>query len=318
LKEKTVFQREGSMKKYSGALAAAGAYILWGVLPAYWKLLREVPAYEILGHRMVWSLLLTLGLIILLGRGSDFWRAARERKNLITFSTTSLLLAINWLLYIWAVNAGFIVEASLGYFINPLINVLFGTIFFRERMRAMQWAAIFFAVLGVLYLTFYYGQFPWIAMVLAVTFAIYGLLHKKNPLSPLDGLCLETAVFFIPSTVFLMGLEYVRGGSFGHIGLPGSLLLAGAGIITTIPLLLFGYAAHKIPLSTLGLLQYLAPSINLLLGVFVYGEDFSRERMMGFLLIWIGLGLYVAENMFCRFRAQRRPLARQGKTQERS
>ncbi len=297
------------MRKYSGVLAAAGAYILWGVLPAYWKLLHDVPAYEILSHRMVWSLLLTLGLIVLLGRKDAFRRAAGERRNLITFSTTALLLAINWLLYIWAVNAGFIVEASLGYFINPLLNVVFGMIFFREKLRPMQWMAIFFAALGVLYLTFYYGQFPWIAMVLAVTFAIYGLLHKKNPLGPLDGLCLETAVFFLPSVFFLLGLEYVQGGSFGHIGLSGSLLLAGAGIITTVPLLLFGYAAHMIPLSTLGLLQYLAPSINLLLGVFVYDEDFSRQRMVGFLLIWIGIVIYVAENMICRLRAQKNVLA---------
>ncbi len=298
------------MKKYSGVLAAAGAYILWGLLPAYWKLLSGVPAYEILSHRMLWSLLLTLGIIFLLGRKEIFFRAARERKNLVTFSITALLLAINWLLYIWAVNAGFIVEASLGYFINPLINVLFGMVFFRERLRALQWVAIAFAVLGVLYLTFYYGRFPWIAMVLAVTFAIYGLLHKQNPLGALDGLCLETAVFFVPSVFLLLGLEYVQvqGGSFGHIGLYGSLLLAGAGIITTIPLLLFGYAAHKIPLSTLGLLQYMAPSINLVLGVFVYGEDFSRQRMFGFLLIWVGLALYLAENMLCRLRAQRSTL----------
>ena len=296
------------MKKYGGVLAAAGAYTLWGVLPVYWKLLTDVPAYEILSHRMVWSFLLTLGAIIFLGRKDAFLRAAGERKNLITFSTTSLLLAVNWLLYIWAVNAGYIVEASLGYFINPLINVVFGMIFFRERMRTLQWAAIFFAVLGVLYLTFYYGQFPWIALVLAITFAIYGLLHKKNPLGPLDGLCLETAVFFIPTVILLFFLEYRHGGSFGHIGMSGSLLLAGAGIITTVPLLLFGHAAHKIPLSTLGLLQYLAPSINLVVGVFVYGEDFSRQRMVGFLLIWVGLVLFVAENLLCHLRSQRRAL----------
>jgi len=296
------------MKGYNGVLAAAGAYILWGILPAYWKLLAQVPAYEILSHRMVWSLLLTLGLIFLLGRSKAFWRAARERRNLLTFSTTALLLAVNWLLYIWAVNAGFIVEASLGYFINPMISVLFGTIFFRERLRPLQWAAIAFAVLGVLYLTFYYGQFPWIALVLAVTFAVYGLLHKKNSLAPLDGLCLETAVFFVPCLFFLLGLEYFQGGSFGHIGLSGSFLLAGAGIITTVPLLLFGYAAQKIPLSSLGLLQYLAPSISLILGVAVYGEDFSRQRMVGFLFIWTGLALYVAENMLCRFRVQKSTL----------
>lgn len=283
-------------------LAAASAYILWGVLPAYWKLLQAVPAYEILCHRMVWSLLLTICLVYLYGRQTAFRKAVRERRNLITFTAAALLLTINWLLYIWAVNAGFIVEASLGYFINPLISVLFGMIFFRERMRPAQWVALLLAALGVLYLTVYYGRFPWIAMVLAVTFAIYGLLHKKNSMAALDGLCLETGLVFIPAVLFLAGLEVKQGGSFGHIGLSGSLLLAGSGIITTVPLLLFGYAAHNIPLSSLGLLQYLAPSINLVLGVFVYGEDFSRPRMIGFSLIWLALGLYMAENIFMRFR----------------
>ena len=289
-------------------LAAASAYILWGVLPAYWKLLQAVPAYEILCHRMVWSLLLTIGLVYLYGRQAAFRKAVRERRNLITFSATALLLAINWLLYIWAVNAGFIVEASLGYFINPLINVLFGMIFFRERMRPVQWVALLLAALGVLYLTLYYGRFPWISLVLAVTFAIYGLLHKKNSMAALDGLCLETGLVFIPAALFLAGLEVKQGGSFGHVGLLSSLLLAGSGIITTVPLLLFGYAAHKIPLSSLGLLQYLAPSINLVLGVFVYGEDFSRPRMIGFSLIWLALGLYLAENIFMRFRHEKKVL----------
>lgn len=296
------------MDKYGGVLAAAGAYILWGVLPAYWKLLQGVPAYEILCHRMVWSLVLTLALVVLLGRREVFQRAVRDRKNLMTFTATALLLAINWLLYIWAVNAGFIVEASLGYFINPLISVLFGMVFFREKMRPLQGLAIFLAVLGVLYLTVYYGQFPWIALVLAVTFAIYGLLHKKSRLGALDGLCLETAVFFIPSVIFLAALEFRQVGSFGHIDPAGSWLLAGAGIITTVPLLLFGYAAHRIPLSSLGLLQYLAPSINLILGVYVYGEDFSRARLVGFLLIWLALAFYMGENILRRVRAKRRSL----------
>lgn len=296
------------MKAYGGVAAAVVAYLFWGVLPAYWKLLQEVPAYEVLGHRMAWSMVLTLAVIIALGRTGQFFRAAREPRNLRTFGATSLLLAVNWLLYIWAVQAGHIVEASLGYFINPLINVLFGMIFFAERMRPVQWAAIVFAALGVLYLTVYYGRFPWIAMVLAVTFAFYGLLHKKNPLPALDGLCLETAVLFVPIVLFLFALELRGGGAFGHIGLSGSLLLAGAGVITTVPLLLFGYAAQQIPLSTLGLLQYLAPSINLVIGVLVYGEDFSRPRVIGFCLIWGGLALYLAENLLGRLRARQRPL----------
>lgn len=296
------------MTKFGGLLAAAGAFILWGVLPAYWKLLQEVPAYEILCHRMFWSLILTLGLVFFTGRRVVFRQALRERKHLITFTATGLLLAVNWLLYIWAVNAGFIVEASLGYFINPLINVLFGMIFFREKMRLVQWLALLLAFLGVLYLTLYYGRFPWIALVLAVSFAIYGLLHKKNDLGALDGLCLETGILFLPAAAVLIGLACTGGGSFGRIDLSGSLLLVGTGVITTVPLLFFGYAAKKIPLSTLGLLQYLAPTINLVLGVFVYGEEFPQVRMVGFVLIWGALAIFMAENLLRRLRYKKKVL----------
>lgn len=296
------------MSNFIGILAAAGAFTFWGVLPVYWKLLQEVPAYEILCHRMSWSLLLTLGLVFLTGRRAVFLQALHERRNLITFTITGLLLALNWMLFIWAVNAGFIVEASLGYFINPLINVLFGMIFFQERMRPVQWLALVLAVLGVLYLTFYYGQFPWIALTLAVSFALYGLLHKKNSLGALDALCLETGVLFLPAVAVLIGLAAVGGGSFGRIDLSGSLLLIGTGLITTVPLLLFGYAAQKIPLSTLGLMQYLAPSMNLMLGIFVYGEEFSSTRMVGFLLIWSALAIFMAENMLRRLRKRKKVL----------
>ncbi|MGB3209148.1 MAG: EamA family transporter RarD [Desulforhopalus sp.] len=298
------------MTNLSGLLAAACAFILWGVLPAYWKTLQEVPAYEILCHRMSWSLLLTLGLVFITGRRVIFRQALRERKNLITFAATGLLLAVNWLLYIWAVNAGFIVEASLGYFINPLINVLFGMVFFREKMRPVQWLALLFAFLGVLYLTIYYGRFPWIALVLATSFATYGLLHKKNHLGALDGLCLETGILFLPAIAVLAGLAYTGAGSFGHIGLSGSLLLAGTGVVTTVPLLFFGYAAQKIPLSTLGLMQYLAPTINLILGVCIYGEEFPRARLIGFILIWGALGIYMTENIIRRLHNRKKVLTR--------
>jgi chloramphenicol-sensitive protein RarD len=291
------------MTNFAGLLAAAGAFTLWGVFPVYWKLLQDVPAYEILCHRMAWSLVLTLGLVALTGRSAVFRQALKERQNLITFTATGLLLAVNWLLYIWSVNAGFIVEASLGYFINPLINVFFGMIFFREKMRPVQWFALFLAFLGVLYLTIYYGRFPWIALVLGFSFATYGLLHKKNSLGSLDALCLETGILFLPAAAILVGLAYSGGGSFGRIDLSGTLLLVGTGLVTTVPLLLFGYAAHKIPLSTLGLMQYLAPSINLLLGVFVYGEEFPQARMIGFMLIWAALAIFMAENLLRRYRA---------------
>lgn len=297
------------MTSVSGILAAAAAFILWGILPAYWKLLQEVPAYEILCHRMSWSLLLTFGLVVVTGRRTLFRQALKERKNLITFTTTGLLLAVNWLLYIWAVNAGFIVEASLGYFINPLINVFFGMVFFREKMRWIQWFALLLACCGVTYLTVFYGRFPWIALVLATSFAIYGLLHKKNQLGALDGLCLETGILFLPATAVLVGLASTGGGSFGRIDLSGSLLLVGTGVVTTVPLLFFGYAAHKIPLSTLGLLQYLAPTINLIIGVFIYSEEFPRTRMVGFMLIWGALAIFMADNLFRRFSSKRKILA---------
>ncbi len=296
------------MSNYYGILAAAGAFLLWGVLPAYWKLLISVPATEILCHRMVWSLVLTLGLVYFFGRQAALRQAVRDRRTLVFFTGTALLLAFNWLLYIWSVNAGFIVEASLGYFINPLISVLFGMIFFRERMRAVQWLALLLAALGVLYLTLYYGRFPWISLSLAVTFATYGLLHKKTALAALDGLCLETAVVFLPAMLFLVGVEAGTGGSFGHMGLAGSLLLAGSGIVTTVPLLLFGYAAQKIALSSLGLIQYLAPSISLVIGVWVYGEDFSKPRLIGFCIIWLALGLYMTENIVRRLRYEKKML----------
>ncbi len=296
------------MGNFSGILAAAGAFIIWGVLPAYWKLLQQVPAYEILCHRMSWSLVVTLGLVLVTGRRAIFRRALQDRRNLITFGITGLLLALNWLLYIWAVNAGFIVEASLGYFINPLINVLFGMFFFQERMRPVQWIALLLAVFGVLYLTFYYGRFPWIALVLAMSFAIYGLLHKKNALGALDALCLETGILFLPAAAVLVGLAVTGGGAFGRIGMADSLLLIGTGIITTVPLLLFGYAAHKIALSTLGLMQYLAPSINMVLGIFVYAEEFPPSRMVGFMLIWSALLIFMTENMLRRLRNKKKIL----------
>jgi chloramphenicol-sensitive protein RarD len=285
------------MNSQMGLLAATCAYLLWGILPAYWKLLQGVPAYEILCHRMSWSLVVTFALIALLGRGRSLFIAFQNKTNRIVYTITAVLLAINWFLYIWAVNAGYIIEASLGYFINPLINVLFGMIFFGERMRLLQWLALLFAFAGVLYLTFYYGKFPWIAIVLGVSFAIYGLLHKKNSTGALDGLCLETGMLFVPATAVLLYLEFEGSGHFLSDGLDVTWLLAGAGLITTAPLLLFGFAAKRIPLSTLGLLQYIAPSINLLLGYYVYGEEFPLHRLIGFSLIWGALLLYVIENV---------------------
>ena len=293
------------MNNFRGIAAAACAYILWGILPVYWKLLQDVPAYEILCHRMSWSLIFTIAMIVLVKRQNVLMSAIKDGKTVLTFAVTGLFLAVNWFLYIWAVNAGFIIEASLGYFINPLLNVLLGMVFFKERMRPVQWIALVLAAAGVVYLTLFYGKFPWVALVLASSFATYGLLHKKSSLPALDGLCIETGVLFMPAAVVLAGLYFSGGGAFGHINLTVSLLLAGTGIITSIPLLLFGYAAHNIPLSTLGLLQYLAPTINLLLGIYIYNEEFPMQRMIGFVLIWSALALFLAENLMRRLRAKK-------------
>jgi chloramphenicol-sensitive protein RarD len=292
------------MNRSSGMLAATCAYVLWGVLPIYWKLLQTVPALEILCHRMVWSLIFTLGLVLALGRGRALLAAATNPVHLRLYASSSLLLAVNWLIYIWAVNIGFILEASLGYFINPLISVLFGVIFFRERLRLGQVLALVLVVGGVVWLTIFYGRFPWIALVLSTSFAVYGLLHKKAELPALDGLCLETLIFFLPAAGFLLQAHLSGSGAFLHAGMGQSLLLAAAGLITSVPLLLFGFAAHSIPLSLLGLLQYTAPTINLLIGIFLYHEDFPASRMIGFTLIWGALLLYVGEGVLKRLRAR--------------
>lgn len=294
------------MSEYYGLIAGTLCFVIWGLLPIYWKWLRAVPAYEIISHRMVWSLILTLGLVFVLRRWKMFRQGMGNRNNLRIYSVSAILLAVNWLLYIWAVNADYIIETSLGYFINPLINVLFGMLFFQERMRSVQWLAVFLAVLGVLYLTFYYGQFPWIALTLATCFGTYGLIHKKHPLGALDGLCLETTILFLPALIFLLSVEVMQGGAFGHIGLKGSLLLAGTGVVTTVPLLLFSYAAKKINLSTVGFLQYLAPTINLIIGVYLYKEPFPIERAVGFALIWGALLLFLGENIWMRFRQKKK------------
>lgn len=289
------------MGSYLGFLAAILAFVLWGFLPVYWKLLSHVPALEILCHRMVWSLGVTLLLVLCFGRWRSFIEAARSKKNLFNCLITAILLAQNWLLYIWAVNAGFIIETSLGYFINPLINVLFGMVFFGERMRFGQWLALSLAFAGVLYLTIYYGKFPWISLVLAISFAGYGLFHKKSGMAAIDGLCLETAIMFCPAAFYLLFLGSGGMSSFTADGLFQALLLVGCGVVTTAPLVLFGYAAKNIALSTLGLLQYLAPSINLLLGVFIYHEPFPIHRLVGFILIWVALILFLLENLRQRY-----------------
>lgn len=292
------------MGRYIGVFAAVSAFCIWGFLPIYWKHLGVVPSFEVLCHRMAWSLLFTGGAILLCRRGSILLQELKNFKTLKTFTLSAILLGGNWLLYIWAVTAGYIVEASLGYFINPLINVFLGYVFFGERLRKTQCGALLFAVGGVLFLTLYYGQFPWIALTLGISFAIYGVVHKKSTVATLDGLCIETMVLFLPAVLYLVYQEYIGAGHFYSAGSVVTLLLIGTGVVTSLPLLLFGLAAHRLPLSTIGLFQYIAPSINLCIGIYLYNEAFPLERFVGFFLIWLGLFLYMGEGIYRKIQSK--------------
>lgn len=288
-----------------GVASATGAFVMWGLLPIYWKLLDSVPAYEILCHRMSWSLVVTFGLLAFGGKLRGFFELCRKRKQFLYFFLTAVILSINWLIYIWAVNAGFILEASLGYFINPLVSVCFGVVFLKENIRPVQWLSVAIAATGVCYLTWLYGSVPWIALSLASTFACYGLLRKITPVPALEGLCLETAILFLPAVAVLLLFEINGTAALFHGGGVQTILLMGTGVATTAPLLLFCSAAQKIPLYQVGLLQYLAPTINLFVGIFMYHESFPPQRMLGFAIIWFALAIFIWEGLMRQLRAQR-------------
>jgi chloramphenicol-sensitive protein RarD len=278
-----------------GILSGIGAYLIWGFMPIWLKQIQSVPALQILAHRIVWSLVLLVLIILLRRQLSELLRAAQSTKILLIYTTAATLLAANWLTYIYAVNSNHIVESSLGYFINPLVNVLLGVVVFRERLRPWQWLPVGIAAVGVTYLTIDYGRLPWIALVLAVTFALYAVVKKAAPLGPLRGLAIETAILVLPAMVYLAGAELNGSGYFTNYGLQQDALLAFAGVITSIPLLLFGTAARSIPLSMVGLLQYIAPTCQFLLGVLVYREPFTASRLIGFAIIWAALAIFWGE-----------------------
>lgn len=285
-----------------GLFYAIAAYGLWGLLPLYWKTLQSVPATQIVAHRMVWSLVF-VGTLLALKR---HWRwlpqVLKQPRTLLMVLLSGCFLAINWLIYVWAVNAGHVVETSLGYFINPLLNVILGVLLLHEQLRTGQWLAIGLALLGVLYLTVGYGNFPWIALTLALSFGLYSLLKKTTTLSALEGLSLETALLFLPALAYLLLLEWQGRGAFGHAGSETNLLLMLTGVAVGMPLLLFAAAVRRIPLSMVGVLQYIAPTLQFLLGVFLYHEPFTRSRLVGFSLIWAALLLYSMEGLLIHHR----------------
>jgi chloramphenicol-sensitive protein RarD len=281
--------------KDKGILYALGAYTLWGILPVYWKALERVPPIQILGHRVVWSFALLAVILLVRREGNALIAARRSRRVLLLSALAAGLLGVNWLVYIWGVNSSHIVESSLGYFINPLVSVLLGVLFFKERLRPLQWTAVGMAACGVIYLTIRSGALPWISLVLALTFGFYGLLKKTSPLEALPGLSLEMVILFLPALAYLLLAQSLGSGAFGHAGAETNLLLAFTGVITALPILMFGMAARSIPLSLVGLLQYIAPTCQFLLGVLAYGEPFTPDRLIGFSIIWLALLLYWLE-----------------------
>jgi chloramphenicol-sensitive protein RarD len=279
-----------------GILNGIAAYVLWGVFPIYWKLLHEVPAMQVIGHRIIWSFALLILFVLLTKQWKEFRSAALTPKTLAIYSMAGALLTVNWLVYVWGVNAGFIVETSLGYFINPLISVLLGVIFLHERLRPAQWVPVVLATAGVTYLTVAYGRLPWIALSLAFSFGFYGFVKKLAPLGSLYGLTLETGIVFPIALLYLAFVALNGTGAFFHEGAQIDLLLIGAGVVTTIPLLMFASAARQIPLTVVGLLQYIAPTMQFLIGVFLYKEPFDRAHLIGFGIVWMALIIFWVEN----------------------
>ena len=281
------------MKK--GILYGIGAYITWGFFPIYWKLLHQVSAIQLIGHRIIWSFLLLFAIALITKQWTEL-RATINAKVLQIYAIAALLVGANWLIYVWAVNANFIVETSLGYFINPLLSVLLGVIFFKEKLRIAQWFPVILAALGVAYLTYVYGRLPYIALSLAFSFGLYGLVKKLSPLGSLYGLTIETGILFIPALGYLIFVEANNTGAFLHLGVTSDLLMIGAGLVTTIPLLMFASAVRSIPLWVVGLLQYITPTLQFLIGILIYKEPFSHNQLIGFGIVWAALIVFLVEN----------------------
>ncbi|HET6435100.1 MAG TPA: EamA family transporter RarD [Xanthomonadaceae bacterium] len=294
-----------------GVWVAVGAYVLWGVMPLYWHLLKQVPSLQIIVHRIVWSAVLVAGWLgWKYGRGWLRETLALPRAAWM-LGLSGSLIAFNWGLYIWAVNAGHVVESSLGYFINPLLNVVLGVVVLRERLNRVQWTSIAIATAGVLWLTLHYGDFPWIALSLAASFSAYGLVRKLVGVPPVRGLGVESLYLVLPAlAVLLWGEAHGDGGFVAHgatpaWGLGASALLVLGGALTALPLIGFADAVRRIPFSLVGLLQYIAPSMQLACGVLVLGEPFGRDRAIGFAFIWVALALFAADGLLRSRRAAR-------------
>ncbi len=279
-----------------GYFYAIIAYALWGLFPVYWKQLSNVPSGEIILHRILWS----LGFLLLIELLRRRWAWIRQLylfpKRTLTLAVAAVLLALNWLVYVWGVNHGFVVQASLGYFITPLISVLLGVVLLGERLRRLQWIAVGLATAGVLYLMLGVGEIPWVALALAASFGMYGFSKKKMHLEAIEGLTAEMSALFLPA-LFLFVLLAKRGEVHFADSAATMGLLIGGGAVTAIPLIFFGAATRRIPLSAIGVLQYIAPLLQFLIGVFLYHEPFTTGRLIGFIIIWTAVGVFLFDNI---------------------
>ena len=298
-------------ERRAGTAAGLSAYLLWGCFPLYFPLLEPAGGVEIVAHRVVWSLLFVALLLTALRRWSLVRAAVTDRRTLLVLAGASALIAANWLVFVYGVNSGHVVETSLGYFINPLVSVLLGVVVFSERLRPLQWTAVGLATVAVVVLTIDYGRPPWIALTLAATFGSYGLLKKLVRVEAAPGLFVETAVAFVPALVVLGVLHGTGRGTAGSEGTGHLLLLMASGIATAVPLLLFAAAARRIPLSTVGLLQYVTPLMQLALGVFVFHEPMPPARLVGFAIVWAALAVFTVDSLRAARAAGRRAAAEQ-------
>ncbi len=282
----------------NGPLFLFPAYLIWGLSPLFWKQLSHVDAMQLLLQRTIWSLLLLLIIIVLQKRGSELIAILKKPSLMGILTISTFVLALNWYLFIWAVNHNEVLQTSLAYYINPLLTVFLGMFFLKENLSRLQLMALVIAGAGVIYYTFFLGQFPWISIVIAVSFALYGLIHKVIPVKPLPGLCIETLILSIPSTVYLFFIHSNGNGAMSNISVTTDLLLVATCLVTGLPLLFFTIGTKYSTLTTVGFMQYIAPCCSFLLAVFYYQETFSTQKLITFVLIWVALVLYSMDSIY--------------------
>ncbi|MFO7751729.1 MAG: EamA family transporter RarD [Desulfobacteraceae bacterium] len=285
-------------QRVSGFFFLFPAYLIWGLSPVFWKSLSHVASFELLLHRTIWSFLFLTVIVLSQGRGHEIREIFSSSGSVVKLAGTAMILGLNWYLFIWAVNHDQVLQTSLGYYINPLLMVLLGMLFFKERLRKLQIAALLIAAGAVTYYAVSLGRFPWIALAIAFTFGIYGLVHKMTRVDALPGLLVETLMMSVPSAAYLAFLFSGGEGAVFRIGFTTDLLLSGTCLVTALPLLLFTTGARRSPLTTVGFMQYIAPSCSFLLAVFVYREPFSVDKLLTFICIWTALSLYTADSIF--------------------